>query len=205
MKKLISIFLIFAASSVMHAEDTSSEHRNDFTFGVELNYIAAFHCAIHHNFFSEIGYRVDLKDNQFKYISNNDLYLHCGYNLNKRWNMSLYLGLSGVYDVNTIIPLSLRATRYFREDAKGDRCFAFMDLGSGLSLTRHPQAPASGKIGAGYRISLSPASKLDFLLAYRMVLARPEIDFDGYEVPVNRINRNNAYVSAMSIGVALTF
>lgn len=205
MKKLISILVLLSASSILHAADTSSGQKAEFTFGFEMNYIAAFHCGIHHNFFSEIGYRVDFKDNRFKYISNNDFYLHCGYNLARKWNMSLYLGLSGIYDVNTMLPLSLRATHYFREDERGDRCFAFIDLGTGLSLTRHPQATANGKIGCGYRISLSKVSNLDFLLAYRMVLARPEIDFDGYEVPVGRINRNNAYVSALSIGMALTF
>lgn len=175
------------------------------TFGAEWNYIASFNCRIHNNFFSDIGYRVDMNDNTYDFKSNADLYLHCGFNLSEDWNISVYSGIAGVYSQNKIIPVSLRATRYFRPDSRGDRWFTFMDGGSGISVSRHPQAVGTGKIGGGYRISMSPASKLDFLIALRMTLNRPEIEYDGFEIPIDKINRNNAYVNAVSAGISLTF
>lgn len=201
---LISITMLFAAFTL----DASQKHEGEFkrlTFGAEWNYIASFHSGIHHNFFSEVGYRVDLKNKGYGYISNADLYLHCGYNLNNDWNLALYTGIAGVYDLSKILSISIRATHFFTPDNRGDRWFAFLDGGSGLSLTRHPQPTATGKFGFGYRVSLSTATKLDLSAAYRVSLTHPEIEFDGYSVPIERINRNNAYVSAVSIGMALTF
>ena len=200
---LISILFLLVSSSLRAGDTVRSEHTR-ITFGAEWNYVGSFYCSIHHNFYSEVGYRVDLKNNISDYTSNADLYLHCGYNLNDRWNISLYAGIAGVSDINRIVPLSLRATRYFRPDGNGDRWFTFIDGGSGITLTGHPQAAASGKIGCGYRVSLSNASKLDFLFAFRTTLTHPEIEFDGFSVPLDKINRNNAYVCAFSAGISLT-
>lgn len=205
MKRLLVIIIALSAAGILNAGNPHAREYKKFTCGAEWNYISSFHYIIHHNFFSDVGYRVDLKENGVGCKSNADVYVHLGYNLSQKWNISIYTGVAGVYDINKIVPFSLRVTRYFRPDNQGDRWFSFIDGGSGISLTRHPQAVAAAKAGAGYRIALSNASKLDFLLMYRMTLTHPELEFDGYEVPINMINRNNVYVSAISIGMSLTF
>ena len=86
-----------------------------------------------------------------------------------------------------------------------DRWFSFIDLGSGISVKTHPQEILTGKIGGGYRMSLSRNTKLDFLVSLRSALTHPDIEYYGTEIEYSRINRNNAYVSAMSFGIALTF
>lgn len=205
MKRILIITASILVSITAMAGRSDSVPCKRFTFGAEWNYIASFSSIIHHNFFSEIGYRVDIKDRMFEYKSNADLYLHCGLNMNENWNVSLYAGIAGVYDINKVVPISLRFTRYFRPDEKGDRWFAFLDGGSGISLSRHPQSIACGKAGGGFRLAMNQVSMLDFIVAFRMTLTHPELEFDGFSIPADKINRNNALVSAVSVGLSLTF
>ena len=89
-------------------------------------------------------------------------------------------------------------------DHMKDRWFSFIDLGSGISIKEHPQAILTGKAGGGYRISLSRDTKLDFNMALRTVLTHPDIYHYGDMIPHDKVNRNNAYNSALSLGIALT-
>lgn len=203
MKRLITILMLIVPLT-MKAEGGDEGRLRHFTFGAEWSYIASFHYGIHHNFFSQEGYRVDLNQQDLGYWSNGEAHLHFGYNLNKDWNIALYAGISGVRDFNFTLPVSLRATRYFGENIRTDRFLCFIDAGSGVCIKVNPQMTASGKIGGGYRLSLSPTTKLDLIIAYRMSLVHPDVIFDGYTVPFEKINRNNAYVSSFSIGISLT-
>ena len=175
------------------------------TYGLEWGYIAVFYSGYHHNFFAPEGYRVDPRGHEFMYDSNAEAYMTVGYNFNEKYNLSLYLGLSAVEDYHHTVPLSLRLTRYYGDNHLSDRWFSFMDLGSGVSIKSHPQEILTGKIGGGYRLSLSRNTKLDFLFSLRSVLTHPDIEYYGYEIEYSRINRNNAYISAFSLGMALTF
>lgn len=205
MKRLIIIYLSILLPIASGASSKDKEGFRRVTFGAEWSYIASFHSGVHHNFFSDEGYRVDLNQNGFSFRSNGEVYLHVGYNLNRNWNISFYTGYAGVYDHNNAIPVSIRTTRMFRQDREGDRWMVFLDAGSGLCLKKPVQEIVCGKIGTGYRISLSPDSSLDFLLAYRMTLTHPDIIYDDYKVDYSKINRNNAYTSALSIGISLSF
>lgn len=200
-KVLIVIVLLLLPLGLISKEKGSRR----LTYGAEWNYIASFHCGTHYNFFSEEGYRVDLNQQTFDYESNGDVYLHCGYNIKENWNISLYSGIAGIYDIGKSVPVSLRFTRYFKEDGRGDRWLCYLDAGSGICLKQNPQMIAVGKIGCGYRMSLSKSTKMDFIIAYRMSLTHSPIVFDGYPVPFEMTNRNNAYVSALSLGISLTF
>ena len=203
MKRLIPFIIIVL--QLLPAQKAAAQDLKRITMGVDWGYVSSFHCGRHDNFFSEIGYRVDVESQSLGYKSNGEVYMHCGYNLNNNWNLSVYAGIEGIYDIHKVIPVSLRATRYFKQNSLGDRWFTFLDGGSGISLTSHPQAIATGKAGCGYRFSLSTATKLDFVASYRMTLTHPELIYDGYRIPKDMINRNNAYVSGISIGLALTF
>lgn len=203
MRRLI---LILSALLLTASHSKAQDKRWDkLTFGAEWGYIGVFQSGYHFNFFAPEGYRLDPRDNAFLYRSNAEGYLHAGYNLNDEWNISLYAGLAGVDRYDHILPISLRGTRYFKENTMGDRWFAFLDLGSGICLKNPPQEILAGKIGGGYRLSFSKDTKLDFLLALRMTYTHPEINFYGTVIPMDRVNRNNAYVSAFSIGMAITF
>lgn len=198
------IILTFAALCGVQAKEPASAFKR-ITFGAEWSYIASFYSSTHHNFFSEDGYRVDINQRESGYESNGEALVHCGYSFNDRWNLSMYAGLTGIYDIGNSIPVSLRLTRYFNEKGTGDRWLCFIDGGSGICLKKHPQAIASGKIGGGYRISLSRTTKMDLTAAFRTSLTHPEIVYDGYAIPMEKTNRNNAFISAFSIGISLSF
>ena len=111
MKRLLVIIIALSAAGILNAGNPHAREYKKFTCGAEWNYISSFHYIIHHNFFSDVGYRVDLKENGFGCKSNADVYVHLGYNLSQKWNISIYTGVAGVYYINKIVPFSLRVTR----------------------------------------------------------------------------------------------
>ena len=186
------------------AGKAQSETLPELTFGVEWGYIGVFYSGYHYNYFAPEGYRADPRRYRFILDSNAEAYLHIGYNLNERYNIALYAGISAIEDYHHTLPVSVRLTRFHGKDHMSDRWFSFIDLGSGLSIKEHPQAILTGKLGGGYRISLSKDTKLDFIMAYRCAYTHPDIYYYGDKIPYDRINRNNAYNSAISFGMALT-
>lgn len=203
MKKIIAILLIlFSFNNFVNAQ---KDRFSRYTFGVEWGYVATIQSGYRYIFFPPEGYRVDVRDNSFGLKNNADVYIHAGMNLNNKWNLSIYAGYAGVSDIHKVIPVSLRGTRYFGEDPLKDRWFAFADLGSGLCMKRPLQEILSGKIGGGYRLSLSRYSMLDFLVSARMTYTHPQITYDQEVIAQEMVRRNNAYVSALSVGLGLTF
>ncbi len=200
-----TLLILLAITCLINASAREKTDYPRFTFGAEWGYVATIQSGYHHNFFSPEGFRVDDRDNSFKYHSNADMYVHAGYNFNCNWNLSLYIGYAGVDDLQKVMPVSLRATRYFGTDPEKDRWFAFWDLGSGICFKKKPQEIVTGKIGGGYRISLSRNTKLDFLTSVRMTYTHPQVYFDGIPIDMKWVNRNNAYVGAFSFGIGLTF
>ncbi len=176
-----------------------------FTFGAEWGYIVNIHTGFHYNFFAPEGYRVNPVGHTFGFSSNAEAYVHAGYDLNDKWNLSLYAGYAGIERYHHAVPLSLRAVRYFGRNSKDDRWFCLVDLGSGICLKKSPQALLSGKLGGGYRISLSQNAALDFVFTLRTTLGHPVIDYYGTPIPMEKTNRNNAYVNSISFGIGLTF
>ena len=175
------------------------------TFGAEWGYIGTFYSGHHHNFYAPEGNRIDARKYGFTYDSNAEAYLHVGYDIKENYNISLYIGVSAMQDHHHTLPLSIRFTRLYNSNSRGDRMFAFIDLGSGISVKRQPQEILTGKVGGGYRMSLSRDTRLDFILALRTALTHPDIKYYGTDIARGKINRNNAYMSAFSIGMALTF
>ena len=54
-------------------------------------------------------------------------------------------------------------------------------------------------------MSLSRYSKLDFIISARMTYTHPQITYDQEVISQEMVRRNNAYVSALSLGIGLTF
>lgn len=203
MKKILLILMIISAFTTnSNAQETAFPR---ITFGAEWSYIATLQSGWHHNFFSPEGYRVDDADNEFIYHSNAEAYLHAGYNVSRNWNIALYIGMTGISDLHKAIPASIRGTYYIGGDPSRDRWFTYIDLGSGICLKNPPQEILTGKIGGGYRMSLSRNTKLDFIAALRMTYTHPEVRYDGEVIPMQKVNRNNAYLSSILFGIGLTF
>lgn len=203
MKKLL--FIIFLISVF---ESNTNAQEKDFprwSFGAEWSYVATVDCGWHYNFFSQEGYRVDTRGKNTVFYSNAEAYFNVGYNLTHRWNLALYVGIAGLYDMHKAIPASIRNTFFWGEDPDDDRWFSFIDLGSGICLKKPPQEILTGKIGGGYRISLSRNSKLDFLLSLKMAYTHPEIIYEDAVIPFEKINKNNSYIGAITLGTAITF
>ncbi len=170
MKKILAILLtLISFNNFVNAQ---KDRFYKYTFGVEWGYVATFQSGYRYIFFPPEGYRVDVRDNSFGLQNNADLYIHSGINLSRSWNLSLYAGYAGVGDIHKVLPVSIRATRYFGKDPLSDRWFAFTDLGSGICFKRPVQEILTGKIGGGYRMSLSRYSKLDFIISASIPIRR---------------------------------
>lgn len=203
MRKLFPIAISLLLSCTIANAGQASQPK--FTFGAEWGYIGTFFSGHHYNYYAPEGYRVDNSGHELTYHSNAEAYLHAGWNISEKYNVSVYLGFSAVEEYHHTIPLSIRVTRFYRVGHMEDRPFAFIDLGSGASIKNNPQMILAGKAGCGYRLSLSRNTKLDFIAAWRLVLTHPDIYYYGMEISPGRINRNNAYISAISLGMALSF
>ena len=206
MNRLFVILLVFSIFNIhVTARDRNGKEYADFTYGVEWGYVGTFHTAYRYVFFPPEGYRVDTRGSRLGLAHNADMYVHAGWNMNRHWNMSLYLGYEGIGDIHKAIPVSLRFTRYFGKYPLKDRWLAFADMGSGICIKRPVQEILSGKIGGGYRISLSRTTKLDFLVSARMTYTHPQVTYDKEVISHDMVRRNNAYASALSLGISLTF
>lgn len=203
MKKALTIlFLVCASYFTADAQDNGHKR---FTFGAEWGWSAVFHSGYHYNFFAPEGFRLNPSGSSLTFATDAEAYLHAGFDINRFWNISLYAGLAGVEDYDLVVPLSVRGTRFFGDDPQSDRWFAFLDCGTGVVIKPDPQEIFVGKIGGGYRISLSRNVKLDIMMNLRTTYTHPRIYYYGKEIPYDRINRNNAYVSAIAFDLALTF
>ena len=205
MKKIISILLTICAFNIcVKAQVTGEERFPRFTFGAEWGYVATVWEFTHNNFFSAEGYRINEKGNAFGYHSNGEVYLHAGYNFDEYWNLSLYAGYGGVNGMHKIVPISIRATRYYGDDPLTDRWFTFAGLGSGICLKKPVQEIFTGRFGGGYRMSLSPDTKLDLMVGLSLTYTHPEVIHDGRQIPHKLINRNDKLCGGLSISLALT-
>jgi hypothetical protein len=177
----------------------------DFTFGAEWSYCATFLSGYRFYFIAPEGYRVDDRKDTTGYANDGEVYAHAGYNINQHWNLSLYIGYTGIGDYHNGVPISLRATRYFGAAPLRDRWFAYCDIGSGVALKSRCSELITGKIGGGYRISLSRITKLDFIASIRFMHTHPEILYYGEFIEESNIGRASGYVMSASVGIGLTF
>lgn len=179
-----------------------------FTFGVESSYMLTFLNFSHFNFISADGDRRDEKILTPGLTSNGQILLGCGVNITGKWNLSLYTGYSGIYRDEGLIPLTVRATWLSGKDSMKDRWLVFADAGTGFNDLGNPGSLSfTGKLGGGYRITLNRVVKLDFLVAFQESYTHPkayESDAGSY-VPAERLRRNDAYITALTMGIALVF
>ena len=202
MKRAYAI-LIFLLLFTSVAEARKDEVQR-FTFGAEWGYVAEIWSGFHNNFFAPEGYRVNQRESSFGYKGNTDTYIHVGYNLDEKWNLAMYIGYAGIDKEDKILPVTLRGTRFYGPDPMADRFFTFLDLGSGICLKKPVQEIFTGRFGGGYRMSLSPDTKLDLMVGLSLTYTHPEVIHDGRQIPHKMINRNDKLCGGLSISLALT-
>lgn len=200
MKRIVTYILLALIPCCSYAREN-----NRITYGAEWSYVESFFIGYHNNYFSPDGWRVNEIENDLDLCSNAEIYLHLGYNISSKWNVSVYAGYSGFYEEYHFIPISIRGTRFYKSNMKGDRWFSFADLGSGLNIKTQPQEIITAKLGFGYRICLSPKTRMDILAAFRTTYSHTHIYFDNTEIMLDRINRNNLYGCSLSLGISLSF
>ena len=214
MKRFLSIILIITSFNInviggnknVKGKNEALIATNKWDFGVEWSYVGTYAYNTKYNFFNTEGYRVNAHSEVSGYWSNAEVLLHAGYNLNRRWNISLYTGVIGLADIHYAVPVSLRMTHYFAKNSiLADTWLAFAEVGSGICIKNEPQEIWSGKIGGGYRINLSEATKLDFIAAFRLTYTHPQIIDGNDKIPLEYTNLNSALLQSFSIGMAITF
>ncbi len=206
MRRIIAILLIFSSFGMnSHAKKKGSDTPSRMTFGVEWGYIASIRSGYHNIYYAPEGYRIDEHEKSFGYCSNGEMYIHFGYDISSVWNLSMYIGYEGITDIHKAVPVSLRMTRYFNHDSSKDRWFSYMDLGSGISLQKPVREILTGKIGVGYRLALSSRAALDFIISARHTRTHQKIFDSNVLISQDKISKDVAYISALSLGMALTF
>lgn len=187
------------------------ERRFDrFTFGIEGSFSGTFLTFRDYNFISSFGYRVHNKALYASYHSNGEFLLHTGCNMTGRLNLSVYTGCCGISRFERLYPVSLRITFYPGKEGTLEKWFLFAEGGPG---TKEPFSWKSvsgiAKIGTGYSIWLSRASRLNFIMAFRSVFTNPALSEYGSLTAVSvsneKIRKNNAAYMAMTLGIGLTF
>lgn len=197
------VLILFFACLCLTSSGKGSMQR--FTFGTEWSYCASFLSGYRYYFIAPEGYREELHKDMAGYNTDGEVFIHGGYNFNIHWNLSLYLGYTGIGNYHHGIPVSLRATRYFGDNPINDRWFAYCDIGSGISIKDKPAELITAKAGGGYRMSLSRVTKLDFLASLRFIYTHPDIIYYDAVIPSHDIGRNDGYIMSVSVGIGLTF
>ena len=202
-RQIVTYLILLLCSSAMGANPQKEQPK--VTFGLEWGYLATFFDGRHYNFFDPEGFRVDTQSQKLSYSTNGEVLVHAGYNFNELWNLSLYTGYSGAGEHQPVLPIFLRATRYIGRTHMQDRWFVFLDAGSGICLQQKPQEIFTGRLGCGYRLSLSRYTKLDFMAGLRMLYTHPEIIHYGVLISNELINRSEGHIASLNISIALTF
>lgn len=200
------IFMAGLACMCLSVSSVSAQKREFplFTYGVEWGYSAHIHTAAEKLYYDE-GTRISDRYSTWGYQSHGEVLAHAGMNAGRHVNLSIYTGWSGIGEGISAIPLNLRCSVYYGRDTRRARWFNYAEGGTAFVPDR-PDVPVyAGRIGAGWRASLSRSVKLDFSIAYKMTYLRPGIVENGVSVPKEQVLIDNNYFSAICLNIGLTF
>lgn len=205
MKRGLIISALLLLTCLCSAGKTRHYDIPRFTYGVEWGYTATVFYRYHNYFIAPEGFRVEDSKNEFLHIPNGEVNIHAGWNLNPDWNLSFHLGYTGISNLHPGIPASVRITRFFGNDYLKDRWFAYGEAGSGISIKENPQELIVGKLGGGYRLSLSKYTKVDFIISARYIQTHQDVNYYGEIIDKANINHNAGHTVSASLGIGLTF
>jgi hypothetical protein len=206
MKNTLATYMFMLVCGTVLTLAPTHAGNNRVTFGLECGYAASIVNLEQSNFFDPDEYnRVNINDWRLTCKFSGELLLHAGYDFNEHWNLSLYAGYAGAGEYQPAIPIFLRLSRYYGNSTMKDRWFTFLDAGSGIGIKPDPQEIYIGRLGGGYRLSMSRLAKLDLMASVRFMCIHPQIIHYGEMITADLINRNNAYITSINIGIGLTF
>lgn len=196
-KVLLSIVLIMITSSITRA--------GDFTYGVEWG--GSFSVAEYHdyNYLIESGYRMNDSSFAFGGKVNGFFLANVGYLIAERFQVSLYSGYEGVDRNVRVVPIVLRGA-FFNKGYHSDGIFAYVGGGVGITDIER-RSVILGRLGTGYRIVLSKATSLDFIISANLSIRNPDLLDPDSHMPIadNRISVNNLYLGKLGLSMALSF
>lgn len=187
-------------------EASASDRKREFplfTYGVEWGYSTHIHTVSERLYYDD-GTRIPYSRNEWGYKSHGEVLIHAGINAGRHVNLSLYTGWSGIGEGISAIPLTLRGSVYYGRDTRRARWFNFAEGGTAF-VPGQDMPVYSGRIGAGWRASLSRSVKLDFSISYKMTYLRPGIMENGVPIPKEQVLFNHNYFSAICLNIGLTF
>ena len=196
-KVLFSIILILVTSSITRA--------GNFTYGVEWG--GSFSAIRYHdyNYLIESGYRMNDSSLSFGGKVNGVFWANVGYLIANRFQISLYSGYEGIDRNVRVVPIVLRGA-FFNKGYHSDGLFAFAGGGVGITDVER-RSVILGRIGAGYRIVLSKATCLDFMISANMSIRNPDLLDPDSHMPIAdyRISVNNLCLGKLGLSMALSF
>lgn len=187
-----------------------SERRHLITFGIEASGILGLYDYHSFNYRSPFGREEDMTASVTARLAA-QAYLNCGVNVKDFMNISLMVGYQGAGHSTdeAVLSTELRATYLFEEMRNGDRPMAFAQGGPGWNIMNENSLAGVMKFGGGYRISLSEAIKLDFLLGVQFLYLSPKIYEEGYggrsQIASENVGKNNEWTGGLTWGAALCF
>ena len=194
-----------AATAVSSAE-THPASRRGFRTGIEWGADAAFYSNHYYNFVSESGYAIRGLRNTSMFIPNGTLSLSVAYDFGNGGRLSLLAGYCGLADRYRVIPVTLRGT-WFGPVTRYAGWTAFTEAGMTFhdSFKKHPDPVVSA--GFGWRVSVSAAAELEFMVRYRCALRRPPLRDPEYNTTVDpqNIRRNIQVIHTLGLVMGLSF
>ena len=174
--------------------------------GIEWGYDATLADIFHQNYLHPYeGYRIDKKGLKAKFYPNAHAAASLTFGFAKKYAVGLHAGYSGIDQGVRHFPLSLRAT-YFMDSYMTDGQFVFLEGGAGFRDNFQKISPL-GRLGYGYRISLSRRWSLDLSGSLRAVYDHPTIydqDIRAY-IDTEDVRRSDSVYMAAILSIGLNF
>lgn len=226
MRRLVIIFVLFMSFARLNAQEelklqsfpiqSSQEDksmikslRDYIHFNFEWGYVQNVFEHHHYNLLSTIGYRIDENLSSIYTKPNAFALLGVDFMAGQKFSFALSTGFEGIFNGCSIVPIRLRIN-YFYKGYHKDGFYSFAGAGLGIRSGESLMRNTIGlmlNIGEGYRISLTPSSKIDFILSIRNSRVNPMLpdpDGPGF-APEENIRYNNAEFYALSFSIMLSY
>ena len=175
-------------------------------YGIEWGYDLTLLNSYHRNYTDAVdGYRIDDEGVEAMFYSNGHATAHIDLEFARRFAIGLHAGYAGIQQRTRFYPMSLRFS-YFAKSYNTDGSFCFLEGGAGIHENRTTVSPF-GRLGYGYRLSLTRRASMDFSASARCAFDHPPIYDDsirGY-VEEENVRRSDALYGALVFSISLNF
>ena len=173
--------------------------------GIEWGYTLTLAAHHHYNYLDEsIGFRIN--DEGWTMLPRSNAYIlgSLKYSFSSVFSTSIISGFQGIYKDRRTVPLLCRVS-VSPSGRDSDGFFFFSDMG--VFLTDFRRHGNQFQIGSGYSIVLAPRCSIGLRIGARLIYDRPDV-WDPIEeeyISEQNIRRNDAWYSALNMGIVLEF